>query len=76
MNSNDVISLHAATAPAPAPKRKSAGRAWLFSMILPGLGHLYCGLKLRGGLVMGFSVAGMLALVSWIAASAAGDPSM
>jgi len=76
MNPNDVISLYGAAAPAPAPKRKSAGRAWLLSMILPGLGHLYCGLKLRGGLVMGFSVAGMFALVSSIAASAAGDPSM
>ena len=76
MNPNDVISLYGAAAPAPALKRKSAGLAWLLSMILPGLGHLYCSLKLRGGLVMGFSVAGMFALVSWIAASAAGDQSM
>ena len=76
MNPNDVTSLYGAAAPAPALKRKSAGLAWLLSMILPGLGHLYCGLKLRGGLVMGFSVAGMFALVNWIAASAAGDPSM
>ena len=76
MNPNDVTSLYGAAAPAPALKRKSAGRAWLLSMLLPGLGHLYCGLKLRGGLVMGFSVAGMFALVSWIAASAAGDQSM
>ncbi len=59
MNPNDVISLYSAAAPAPAPKRKSAGLAWLLSMILPGLGHLYCGVKVRGGLVMGLSVVGM-----------------
>ena len=75
MNPNDVISLYAAAAPAPAPKRKSAGLAWLLSMILPGLGHLYCGLKLRGGLVMGFSVVGMAAFWRSAAALANGDRS-
>ena len=75
MKDNDVISLYAAAAPAPAPKRKSAGRAWLLSMILPGLGHLYCGLKLRGGLVMGFSVVGMAVFWKSAAAMAAGDRS-
>jgi hypothetical protein len=75
MNPNDVISLSAAAAPAPAPKRKSAGLAWLLSMILPGLGHLYCGLKLRGGLVMGLSVAGMAVFWKSAAALAAGDRS-
>ena len=75
MNPNDVISLYAAAAPAPAPKRKSAGLAWLLSMILPGLGHLYCGLKLRGGLVMGFSVVGMAAFWGSAAALANGDRS-
>ena len=35
MNPNDVISLHAAAAPAPAPKRKSAGRvAWRILLAL------------------------------------------
>ncbi len=72
MNPNDVISLYATAAPAPVPKRKSAGLAWLLSMVLPGLGHFYCGLKLRGALVMGFSVAGMAAFWMSIAAQATG----
>jgi hypothetical protein len=41
-------------------------------MVLPGLGHFYCGLRLRGALVMGFSVAGMAVFWRSIAAQAAG----
>ena len=75
MNPNDVISLYAAAAATPAPRRKSAGLAWLLSMVLPGLGHFYCGLMLRGGLVMGFSVVGMAGIWRSTAALAAGDRS-
>ena len=42
-------------------------RAWLLSMMVPGLGHLYCGMKLRGALVLSFSLAGMWAFWSSIA---------
>ena len=63
MKTDGLISL---TGPAAefAPVKKSAGLAWLLAMVLPGLGHFYCGVKLRGALVMGFSVAGMAAF--WI----------
>ena len=74
MNPNDAIGLSATAAP--VPKRKSAGLAWLLSMVLPGLGHLYCGLNLRGGLVMGFSVVGMAVFWKSTAALAAGDRSL
>lgn len=47
--------------------RKSAGLAWLLSLLLPGAGHLYAGLFLRGALVMGISAVGMATLVSTLA---------
>ena len=80
MNSHDVIGIRGPAAEFATVKRKSAGLAWLLSMVLPGLGHVYCGLKLRGGLVMGFSLAGMWALVASFAAQLSGrasaDPSV
>ncbi len=72
MKSDDLISLTGPAAEFAPVKRKSAGLAWLLSMVLPGLGHLYCGLKLRGALVMGFSVAGMAVFWTSISAQAAG----
>jgi hypothetical protein len=41
-------------------------------MVLPGLGHFYCGLKLRGALVMGFSVAGMAIVLGSLVTAAQG----
>lgn len=75
MKTDDLISLASQAAEFGPVKRKSAGLAWLLSMVLPGLGHFYCGLKLRGALVMGFSVAGMAVFQTSIAAQAAGGGS-
>ena len=72
MKTGDLIGLAGPAAEFAPVKRKSAGLAWLLSMVLPGLGHFYCGLKLRGALVMGFSVAGMAVFWTSIAAQAAG----
>ncbi len=61
----DLISLNdAAVQTAVPPTQKSAGLAWLLSLVLPGAGHVYLGLYLRAGLVFGFSLIGMVALVS------------
>ena len=43
---------------APA-KRRSAGRAWLFSLLMPGTGQLYCGASLRGGNFLTFFIVGV-----------------
>jgi len=72
MKTDGLISLTGQAAEFAPVKKKSAGLAWLLSMVLPGLGHFYCGLKLRGALVMGFSVAGMAVFWTSIAAQAAG----
>lgn len=72
MNTDDLISLTGPAAEIAPVRRKSAGLAWVLSMMLPGLGHLYCGVKLRGALVMGFSIAGMAVLLTSIAAQTAG----
>jgi hypothetical protein len=75
MTPDNLISLTGPAAEIAPVKKKSAGLAWLLSMILPGLGHFYCGLKLRGALVMGLSVAGMAVFWTSIAAQAAGGGS-
>lgn len=72
MNTDGLNSLRGPAAEVVPVKKKSAGLAWLLSMILPGLGHVYCGLKFRGALVMGLSVAGMAVFVTSIAAQASG----
>jgi hypothetical protein len=72
MKTDDLIRLSGPADEIAAITRKSAGLAWLLSMVLPGLGHLYCGLKLRGALVMGLSVAGMAVFWTSIAALGAG----
>ncbi len=43
---------------------KSAGLAWLLSLFVPGAGHLYAGLYLRGVLVLGTSILGLLLVIS------------
>ena len=49
--------------------RKSAGFAWLLSLVLPGAGHLYLGLYLRAGLVFAVSLVGMMAFVSMLSSA-------
>ncbi len=64
----ELISLSdAAVQVAVPPRQRSAGLAWLLSVVLPGAGHVYLGLYLRGGLVFGFSLIGLIALVSAMA---------
>jgi TM2 domain-containing membrane protein YozV len=72
MNTADLISIRVSDEPVPPPRQKSAGLAWLLSMVVPGAGHFYCGMALRGGVVLGFSVLGMAFLVGAIAQAARG----
>jgi hypothetical protein len=41
-------------------RHKSAGLAFLLSLIVPGAGQLYCGKSFRGGLTLGFSFLGLV----------------
>ena len=75
VSTNGPISLRDSATEFVPPRKRSAGLAWLLSMVLPGLGHFYCGLMVRGGLVMGFSVVGMAAFWRSTAALASGDRS-
>lgn len=43
-------------------RHKSAGLAFLLSLILPGAGQFYCGKTFRGRLTLGFSLLGLLLL--------------
>jgi hypothetical protein len=67
-----LISLSAGTDTTTLPTRKSAGLAWLLSLVLPGAGHAYLGLYWRAGLVFGFSVLGMVSLVAMVASRGRG----
>jgi hypothetical protein len=49
----------------PAETRLSAGRAWLFSMLLPGMGQIYCGATTRGGAMAVVSVVAIGASFAW-----------
>jgi TM2 domain-containing membrane protein YozV len=61
-----VVSLASPQSPAAVVlQRRSAGRAWLLSLLVPGSGQLYCGLARRGGLTLGaFVVACGWAIVA------------
>src|SRR5215212_9863219 len=53
----DLVSSANATPYVPEPlvlPHKSAGTAWLLSLLLPGGGQFYCRAGLRGGLMLGF----------------------
>jgi hypothetical protein len=77
VRSQDLISISSSGGEVAALKQKSAGLAWGLSMIIPGAGHFYCGTKLRGGLVLGLSVMGMLAMLGSVArTTSAGDGTM
>jgi TM2 domain-containing membrane protein YozV len=73
-----LISLSSATEAqaAAVPKRRSAGLAWLLSVVLPGAGHVYAGLYLRAALVFGFSLLGLFALGSVAIPPGQGDSTM
>jgi hypothetical protein len=40
-------------------QRRSAGRAWILSLLAPGAGQLFCGAKTRGFATLGCFVAGL-----------------
>jgi TM2 domain-containing membrane protein YozV len=44
----------------PEASRKSAGRAFALSLLVPGLGQFYCGKTGRGGVTLGFWLLGLL----------------
>jgi hypothetical protein len=59
-----LISVADAIATEPRPlTRKSAGLAWLMSLAVPGAGHFYVGLWVRGLLLLLPSIAGWALLV-------------
>jgi hypothetical protein len=72
MRSSDLISIASPIAESGSVRHKSAGMAWLLSMLVPGLGHFYCGTMLRGALVFGFSLVGMSALLTSLVRAAQG----
>lgn len=53
----------------PARRRRSAGRAWLLSSVMPGVGQLYCGATARGIATLAVFVAAVAAAIF-----APGDP--
>jgi hypothetical protein len=63
-----VPGMPVAPAPAEEKDRKSAGLAFLLSLLLPGAGHIYCG-KARNGLVTLVAFAGAVCLALTLPAS-------
>ncbi|HEX8151988.1 MAG TPA: hypothetical protein VF698_02630, partial [Thermoanaerobaculia bacterium] len=59
-----------ATAPPTVVTRRSAGRAWLFSLLLPGAGQIYCDAWMRG-----WATLTVFFFAAIVAAAAAGDAS-
>ena len=53
----------ASTVYAPPAVRRSAGRAWLLSSILPGAGQMYCGANVRGPATLAVFVIGIAAAI-------------
>jgi len=47
---------------APERRHKSAGLAFLLSLLIPGTGQLYCGKIPRGLTTLGFWIAGVIAM--------------
>jgi TM2 domain-containing membrane protein YozV len=66
---NDDI---AAGAFVPEVPHKSAGLAFLLSLLVPGVGQFYCGKTGRGGITMGFWLLGLLLCLAGPAQNAKG----
>ncbi len=48
----------------PEPRHKSAGLAFLLSLLLPGAGQFYCGKNRRGGMTLAFWLLGLIFCVA------------
>lgn len=48
----------------PEPRHKSAGLAFLLSLLIPGAGQLYCGKNGRGGMTLAFWLLGLIFCVA------------
>ena len=44
----------------PEPRHKSAGVAFLLSLLVPGAGQFYCGKNGRGGMTLAFWLLGLI----------------
>lgn len=55
LNDNAPIGVYA-----PEPRHKSAGLAFALSLLIPGVGQLYCGKMGRGGITLAFWLLGLL----------------
>ena len=49
---------------APEPRHKSAGLAFLLSLLVPGAGQFYCGKNGRGGMALAFWLLGLIFCVA------------
>ena len=54
---NDDVAIGAL---APEPRHKSAGLAFALSLLVPGVGQLYCGKTASGGMTLGFWLLGLV----------------
>jgi TM2 domain-containing membrane protein YozV len=60
---NDDVAIGALT---PEPRHKSAGLAFALSLVVPGLGQLYCGKTARGGMTLAFWLLGLMFAVAQV----------
>ncbi len=58
---------------APEPRHKSAGLAFGLSVLIPGVGQLYCGKTARGGMTLAFWLVGLVLTFSPVPAAVSGQ---
>lgn len=58
---------------APEPRHKSAGRAFALSLLIPGLGQLYCGKTASGGMTLAFWLLGLVLCISRVSLEMTGQ---
>lgn len=67
---NDNPSLGAL---APEPRHKSAGRAFALSLLIPGLGQLYCGKTASGGMTLAVWLLGLVLCIAHVSMEVTGQ---
>lgn len=58
---------------APEPRHKSAGRAFALSLLIPGLGQLYCGKTASGGLTLAVWLLGLILCIARVSMEVTGQ---
>lgn len=67
---NDSSSIGAL---APEPRHKSAGRAFALSLLIPGLGQLYCGKTASGGMTLAVWLLGLVLCIARVSIEVTGQ---